>query len=158
MAPLTAPAWQKKSCFDTLITNEYHLSDGDHKMADIVNMVMDEMPSNSNAAFQESQSTSDAVKKAVLAVANLTPETILDSEEQDMSLDLSKLLKDRDEDITFMRFRSTVNCYAVDNRINTAGSLSIHFSIRLPNHIFDSSDNSVTLDRPSQTTYGRWLH
>ena len=81
MAPLTAPAWQKKSCFDTLRTNVYHLSDGDHKMADIVNMVMDEMPSNSNAAFQESQSTSDAVRKAILTVENLTPETILDSKE-----------------------------------------------------------------------------
>ena len=46
----------------------YHISDGDHKIADIINMVMDEMPSNSNGAFQESQSTSGAVKKAILAI------------------------------------------------------------------------------------------
>ena len=65
-------------------------------------MVIDEIPSNSNAAFQESQSTSDAVKVDILAVTNLTPETILDSKEQDVSIDLFKTLKDRDPDITFM--------------------------------------------------------
>ena len=52
MAPLIVPESQKKSCFDTLHSNVYHLSNGDHKMADIVNMVMDEMPSKSNAAFK----------------------------------------------------------------------------------------------------------
>ena len=35
MVPITAPAWQKKSCFDTLRKNVYHLSNGGHKMADI---------------------------------------------------------------------------------------------------------------------------
>ena len=63
MAPLTAHVWQNKSCFDTLHTNVYHISDGDHKIVDIMNMVMDKIPSNSNAAFQESQSV--AVKKGI---------------------------------------------------------------------------------------------
>ena len=71
-----------------------------------------------------------------------------------MSLDLSKPLKDRDQDITYMRFRSTVDCYAVDNRITIAGSLSTHFSIRLPNHFFDSSDDSVTLISPVDSIPG----
>ena len=68
MVLLTAHVWQKKSCVDTLHTNVYHISDGDHKIADIMNMVMGKIPSNSNAAFQESQSTSGAVKKAIPVV------------------------------------------------------------------------------------------
>ena len=94
MAPLTTLAWQKKSCFDTLCSNAYLLYNGNYMMADIVNMVMDKIPSNSDAAFQESQSASDVVKRAILAVANLTPETILDYKEQDMNINLSKPLKD----------------------------------------------------------------
>ena len=128
----------KHSCFDTLCTNLYHLSDGDHNMADIANVVMDEIPSNSNAAFQESQYSSNAVKKAVMAVDNLTPDIILDSMEQNMLPDLSKPLKDHNQDISFLIFRSMVDCYAVDYRITTADSLSTYFSIRLPHHIFDS--------------------
>ena len=47
-----------------------------------------------------------------------------------------------------MQFRLDVDCYAVDDRITTAGPLSTYFSIRLPHHLFDSSDNSVTLISP----------
>ena len=57
-------------------------------------MVMDEMPSNSNAEFQDSQCTSNAIKVSILVVANLTRETILNSSGQDMFLDLSQPLKD----------------------------------------------------------------
>ena len=148
MASLTSHSQQKKSCCDTIRTNLYHLSDGDHNVADIVDMVMDEILSNSNATFQESQYSSDAVKKAVMALDNLTPETILYSKEQDMLLDLSKPLKDRNQDITFMISRSMVDCYVVDYRITTADSLPTHFSIRLPHHIFDISKYSVTLISP----------
>ena len=77
--PLTAPTWENKSYFDILRTHMYHLSDGVHKVAHIVNMVMDEMLSISNVVLQESQFTSDTVMKAILAVTNLIPETILDS-------------------------------------------------------------------------------
>ena len=86
-------------------------------------------------------------------VASLTPETILDSKEQDMSVDLSKLLKDQDPDITFMQFRLDAGCHAVNYWITTAGPLSTHFSIRLPHHLFDSSDNSVTLINPVVSVY-----
>lgn len=135
MAPITAPASQKKSCFETLCTNVYHLSNGGHKMADIINMATNEMPSNSNAAFQDSQCTSDTIKVDILAVANLTPGIILDSSGQDMSLDLSQSLKDHKQDITYIRFRSSVDCYATDNSINTVGSLLDHYSSKLP-HTF----------------------
>ena len=148
MDPLTAPSWHEKSCFDTLRSNAYLLFNHNHTIADIVNMVIDEIPSNSNAAFQESQSTSDAVKVDILAVTNLTPETILDSKEQDVSIDLFKTLKDRDPDITFMWFWSAVDCYTANDRITMAGPLSTHFSICLPRHLSDSSDNSVTLSSP----------
>ena len=43
MAAVTSPTWIKQSCFDTLQTNVYHLIKGDHKMADIINMVMEEL-------------------------------------------------------------------------------------------------------------------
>lgn len=82
-------------------------------MADIINMVMEELPTNSNAAFQESQSVMDVVRAAMLTVDNLIPVSILDSKGAEMDLDLSKANKDRDVDITFMRFSASVDCKAI---------------------------------------------
>ena len=121
-------------------------------MADIINMVMEELPTNSNAAFQESQSVMDAVRAAVLTVDNLTPVSILDSKGDEMDLDLSKDNKDRDADITFMRFSASVDCKAIDKRITTAGLLAIEFSLRLPQHIYDSTKDTVTLVTPPNGT------
>ena len=51
MAPVNVPIWKKQSCFDTLKNNVYNLAKGDHKMADIINMIMEEMPSSSNSSI-----------------------------------------------------------------------------------------------------------
>ena len=121
-------------------------------MADIINMVMEELPTSSNAAFQESQSVMDVVRAAMLTVDNLIPVSILDSKGAEMDLDLSKANIDRDVDIAFMRFSASVDCKAIDERITTAGLLAIEFSLRLPQHIYDSTDDSVTLVTPPNGT------
>ena len=54
MAPLDAPTWQKRSCFESLCNNAYDLAGGDHPIADIINLLMEELPNSTTAAFQES--------------------------------------------------------------------------------------------------------
>ena len=73
-------------------------------MADIVNMIMEEIPSSSSAAFQESNSAAEVVRKSILLIDNLTPSAILDSSERVLHIDLSEPLKDRVEHISYIVF------------------------------------------------------
>ena len=43
MVPITAAAWQKKACFDSLRSNACLLVDANHKSADVLNLVMQEL-------------------------------------------------------------------------------------------------------------------
>ena len=89
-----------------------------------------------------------------MVVANL--ETILDSKDQDMSIDLSKPLKDQGPDFTFMQFRLDVDCYAVDDRITTAGPLSTYFSILRNGAVTQYSMVIITADEASTKADGEF--
>ena len=79
IAPVNAPAWQKKSCFDSLLSNAYNLASSSHKLANIINLVMEELPVSSAEAFKESQLVADAIVASITSVKNLVPEAVLDS-------------------------------------------------------------------------------
>lgn len=77
MVPITATAWQKKACFDSLRSNARLLIDANHKSADVLNLVMQELPCSSSAAFQESDQVTAAARDAIFHVSNLEPEGAL---------------------------------------------------------------------------------
>ena len=87
----------------------------------------------------------DTVCAAIFNIDNLSPESILNFKGKEMDPDLSKANEDREPYIIFMRFRSSVDCMAIDKRIDMERLLLMHFSLRLPQNIYDKGDDSITL-------------
>ena len=81
------------------------------------------MLSSSNAAFQESQATMDAVRSAILTNNNLSPKIVLDSKEAEIDLDLSKVLKERKADITYVVFE----CLSIAKLLTGVSPLLDHY-------------------------------
>ena len=81
-------------------------------------------------------------------VPNLDPEAMLFSNGITATVDMSKGLEKRPEDIAFFRFRSTIHAQSVDPRIQKAGSLTPIFCLRLPYHLYDTGTKSTRLLSP----------
>ena len=109
MAPVTAPSWQKKSCFASLRSNALDLANGNHNMADVINLLMEDLPCSATAAFQESKLVSTSVDSAILDIANLEPEAVLDSMGLEVTVDP---FGDKYLQITGKNYRSYVEIVA----------------------------------------------
>ena len=151
MVALTQPAWQKKTCFQNIASQAYNLATADHPVANIISFVMEEMPTCTVSAFQEAEHVGRLVEKATLHIDNLFPLALLDSEEDELNVDVTAALDKRTEDIAFYKCRSTVDPTKVDGRIKNVGVFSTSFCLPLPYHIYDTSSSSLTLVSPNHS-------
>ena len=104
MAPVSCPLWQKKSCFDCLEATARNLASSSHKLADVINMMMNEMPSCTSVAVQEAEAVGSAIRKSLFKVENLETLAVIDSNDKVIVFDPSGKLEDRPEDLSFFRF------------------------------------------------------
>ena len=116
-----------------------------HTVADIVSMVSNEIPINSGTAYQEAQSVSKLIVDSVLNPVFLDPLAFLTSAGNEAKILDPMDLKTRPLDITYVRFRCTMNGSSVDVRIINVPDLNFHFCLQLPQHSYDDTTGVVQL-------------
>ena len=67
--------WQKSTCFTSLRDQAYQLARGDHNIADVINFIVDELPTSTSSALQEAQRVASDFTLQVTHVENLHPLT-----------------------------------------------------------------------------------
>ena len=104
MVPMHAPAWQKSTCFTSLRDQAYQLACADHNIADVINFIVDKLPTSTSSALQEAQRVATDFILHVTRVENLHPLTFLDHKEAEDSVDISQQKDKRLENVSFVRF------------------------------------------------------
>ena len=107
-------------------------------------MVSNEIPQDTGAAFQESQSAAQVVTDNALLVGNLEPLDFLISMGKVTNIEDASNLKIRPEDISFLRLSYVVDGVAIDNRVTKFNLLSFQFCPEMLQYIYDVEENTVT--------------
>ena len=85
MKLLNSPSWQKSACFGLLFDTLSSLVPA-HSVTDVVSLVSTELPLNTIVAFQEAQSVSKSILKAVINIVNLELLVFLNSSGSSVSI------------------------------------------------------------------------
>ena len=144
MATVNAESWRKAASYQTLNNSVYSLLQA-HTVADVVTLVSNELPMDTNAAFQEAQTASLSILGHCLHVENLEPMAFLSSTGKSVTVDDVVDLSERPEDITFLRFRSLLDASKLDARVTKMPPLNFHFCLRLPQYIYDVAAKTASL-------------
>ena len=123
-------SWKKSASFTTLKDTIYPLAET-HTVADVVSLVSNELPLDTGAAFQEAQSVTKKLMESCISIPYLEPLAFLTSAGKVKTIDNVSDLKSCPDDITFFKFRCTVEGSTMDCRIKNYSKLSFHFCLRL---------------------------
>ena len=159
MSSINSHSWRKSASYESLKRNVYSLATA-HTVADLISMVSNELPQDTSAAFQEAQFVAQMVMDNVLIVGNLEPIAFLSSTGKVANIEDAINLKNRPDDISFLRFNCVVDGAAMDSRVITVKPLSFQFSLKLPQYIYDvTADTSIPVVKacitPAPSTVAR---
>ena len=107
-------------------------------------MVSNEIPLDTTAAFQETQSASKTVLDSAININNLEPLAFLNSSGSAVSTTDFYDLEKHPANITFSRFRCNMDGSAVNSYVGALG-LSFVFFLKLPLYEYDSSSKTTPL-------------
>ena len=142
MAHVNEVVWKKAASFENLCNTAHSLLDA-HSTADIMALIAKEIPMDTGAAFQEAQAAAKVVTDNVFNIDNLHPNAFLNSDGKMLKFAPTVELSERPEDLTFFRFQCDLDGQEVDKRVTMAGDFSFQFCLRLPQHLFNVTDNTV---------------
>jgi len=142
MAHVNEAVWKKSGCFENLYNTAHSLLEA-HSTADIMALIAQEIPMDTGAAFQEAQAAAKVVTDEVFNICNLHPSAFLNSDGKTLKFAPTVKLSDRPEDLTFFRFQCDLDGNTVDKRVTKAGDLSFQYCLRLPQHLFNVTNNTV---------------
>ena len=143
MASINSDSWKKSASFDILVNSVDSLVDA-HSVADVVSLVSNELPIDTSASFQEAQAAAKTIINSVLNPNFLEPVAFLNSVGSEVKIGDPTDLSTRPVDITYIRFRCHMHASSVDDRVVNAPELSFNFSLKLPQHTYNASTNTVT--------------
>ena len=137
MTSVNSHAWQKSASFESLKRTVYILA-ASHTVTDIISLVSNELPQDTGAAYQESQSTAQTIINKANFLGNLDPVAFLSSTDKELKVvndpsDLSTL----PDDISFIWFTFILDAGTCDPRVVKVDPLLLQFSLKLPQYIYD---------------------
>jgi hypothetical protein len=142
MAHVNEVVRKKAASFENLCNTAHSLLEA-HSTADIMALIAKEIPMDTGAAFQEAQAAAKVVTDNVFNIDNLHPNAFLNSNGKMLKFAPTVELSERPEDLTFFRFQCDLDGQEVDKRVTMAGDFSFQFCWRLPQHLFNVTDNTV---------------
>ena len=151
MTSVNGQSWKKAASFSTLDNLVYSLVDA-HSVADVISLVSNELPLDTGSAFQEAESAVKMIVDSTLFMNHLEPLAFLTSTGKGVKVDETEGLEYRPEDITFFKFRCTMDSKSVDERVTTVPDLSFQLCLKLPRHTYNVSENTITLVKSLQIT------
>ena len=152
MKSINSQTWQKAASFGTLFDTVFNLVDA-HSVADVISLVSSELPIDTSAAYQESQSASKDILDEILNVNNLEPVSFLTSDGKAVSMMDFPDLEKRPTDVTFVKFRCNMDVTALDKRVQSIPRMSFIFCLKLPVYEYDSTAKTATrIDTPPSPT------
>ena len=123
MISVNGQSWKKAASFSTLDNLVYSLVDA-YSVADVISLVSNELPLDTGPAFQEAESAVKMIVNSTLYINHLKPLAFLTSTGKGVKVDETEGLESRPEDITFFKFRCTMDSKSVDKRVTTVPDLS----------------------------------
>ena len=94
-----------------------------HSVADIISLVSNEIPLDTGADYQESQSVSKAIIDDIISVNNLEPLEFLTAGSKLVHIADGGDLESRPENVAYVRFRCNMDGVTVDKRVTRGASL-----------------------------------
>jgi hypothetical protein len=142
VAPLTAPGWKRGSTFDHFAAVMKNLSET-HDTADIMTTVANEVPISTETAAAEAEEVAARVRKQVFCVDNLFGTRFMFGDGKKVTTLKDADLDSRPQDIAFFGFQCMLDAQeTVDKRI-TQDSLSLHYSLKLPQGLYNPETKKV---------------
>ena len=121
----------------------YSLADA-HSVADVTSLVLTELPMNTGASIQATQSAAKRVMGCLTNIKFLGPIGFINSTNKALQISDPLDLEKRPGDISFFRFCCTMDAASVDTRITHEGTLSFHFCLQFPQHVYDVNTNTIS--------------
>ena len=109
----------------------------DAHSVDIISIVLNEIPLDIGATYQQSQLVSKVITDKVFFIEKLEPLAFITSGSKVASISGVTDLKLRHENIVYFRFCCTMDGIFVDKRVTDRMSLSFQFYLKLTHHIYD---------------------
>ena len=150
LSPITKPAWQKKTCFNSLCLAINRLTNANHNVADIITAVSNELPISTSAALQEADHIASTVTSSITNLNNLFPNCFLSSTGKTVNVNVNDDLTNRPVDICFFCCRCLFQGSSIDPCITSVSTFSANFLLRLPSHSYNPTTGIINiLDTPT---------
>jgi len=110
-------------------------------MADLVTVVVNELPISTKSAMEGAEATGERLKKDLFVIENLEGSHFMDSKGKKKAITSDKL-EDRPEDLTYFAFLCNVEPKEMDEMI-LQEHLAVNFSLKLPLSIYDNDTDTI---------------
>ena len=144
MVSVNKEIWEKSACFQSLKNTIYSLVES-HSPAEVTAFVSGELPIDTGAAFQASQTATKEVMDSMLSIQHLDPVAFLATKCVTVDIGDPDDLLTRPDDIAFIKFNCTMDGATQDIRVTQADTLSFQFCLRLPQHLLDIASKTVSV-------------
>ena len=142
ISPLTDPTWKRSACFDSLAHGmTSHLED--FTVSDLTTVVVIELHIDTTTAFVGACSIKDIIMRETCNVSNLAGIAFLKGNGTIADAPKSLDLKDRTEDLSFIRVSCILEGSVIDGRIKQS-PYRTQFCLKLPQSSYDSGTKIIT--------------
>ena len=154
MVSVNREIWEISACFQSLKNTVYSLVES-HSPAEVNAFVSGELPIDTGAAFQATQTSAKEIMDSILSIQYFDLVAFLTANHSTVGIGDPENLINRPDNIYFIKFSCTTDGASQDIRVTPADTLSFQFCMYLPQHWFDVAAKIVSIVSAPISTTGK---